>query len=171
MTLTDPDLTTILVFCMAGLLLIQTIALLVALSRITDRARLTEAAAVRITEVIRDRLKEAHQTLEQLAWMEERMPVIEERSNAFIDAAGQRLEQFDARVGETIRKARLRVDESGRKLEYGLAQFNRQTTQLIRDFHYPAGHVAAVLKGVSAGIKAWRMRSSGMPLQDEESFI
>jgi hypothetical protein len=171
MTFTDPNLTTVLVFCMAGLILIQTIGLVVALVRVTNKARLTEAAVVRITEVVGDRMKEAHQTLEQLAWIQERMPLIEERSNAFIDAAGTRLEQFDARVGETIQKATLRVEESGRKLEYGLAQFNRQTTQLIRDFHYPAGHVAAVLKGVSAGIKAWRKTSSGIPLQDEESFI
>lgn len=171
MTIGDPNVTTAMAFCMIGFLVLQTVTLLVVLIRVTSRVRQTEAAVVRMTEIVRDRLRAAHQTLERLAWMNERMPDIEERSNAFLDAAGNRLNQFDTKVGETIQKATERVEDSGRKLEYGLAQFNRQTTQLIRDFHYPARHASAVLKGISAGIRAWRQKGAEIPLQDDENFI
>ena len=164
-------MTTAMVFCMIGFLVLQTVVLLIVLIRVSSGVRQTEGAVARMTEIVRDRLRETHQTLERLAWMNEQMPLIEERSNAFLDAAGDRIVKFDTKVGKTIQKATERVEDSGRKLEYGLAQFNRQTTQLIRDFHYPARHASAVLKGINAGIKAWREKGAELPLQDEENFI
>lgn len=171
MTVTDPTLTTVLVFIMAALVLIQTAGLLIALGKLTVQIRQTEQNLVRMTKMVHGRLEEANALLEHLSGVQGHLEEIATHSNRFLDATGEHIERTNDRLAGLLTTATTKVDESGRTLEYALAQFMRQTTQLSREVHYPAKRISAVLKGIQVGLRTFLSRDRHVPTQDEEAFI
>ena len=171
MAVTDPTLTTVLVLVMAGLVLIQTFGLLVALAKVSSQVRKTEQNLIRITSIIHERLAEAGGMLKRISDMKGYAEELGTRSNQVIDSAGDRIERTNDRIAGLLAAATDKVDASGRTLEYGLTQFTRQTTQLSREVHIPAKRISAVLKGVQVGLKTFLAREHSVPTQDEEIFI
>ncbi len=171
MAVNDPTLTAVLVFIMAGLLLIQTAGLLIALGKLSSQVRKTEQSLVQITEIIHGRLVEANTLLKHLSGMQGQLEQIAVRSNGFIDATGERIEDANSRIARLLGTATTKIEESGRTFEYALAQFMRQTTQLTREVRYPAKRLSAVLKGVQVGLRTLLSRERDVPTQDEEAFI
>lgn len=171
MAVTDPTLTTVLVFVMAAFVLIQTAGLLIALGKLSSQVRKTEQNLIRITKVIHGRMAEANALLKHLSGMQGHLEALAQHSNTFIDVTGDRIERANNRVAGLLGVATDKVDESGRTLEYTLTQFMRQTTQLTREVHYPTKRVSAVLKGIQVGLKTLVSRERTVPTQDEEAFI
>jgi hypothetical protein len=171
MSINDPTAITILVFIMAGLVLIQTVGLLFALGKLSSQVRSAEQSVVEIANVIRGRVAEANALLKYLSGMQTRLEDLASRSNQLIDATGDRIAVANDHIAGLLELATGKVDESGRSVEYVLAQFMRQTTQLTRQVHHPTKRVSAVLKGVQVGLKTLLSRERSVPTQDEEAFI
>ncbi|MEJ2078967.1 MAG: hypothetical protein P8020_11485 [Acidobacteriota bacterium] len=171
MSINDPTAITILVFIMAGLVLIQTVGLLFALGKLSSQVRSAEQSVVEIANVIRGRVAEANALLKYLSGMQTRLEDLASHSNQLIDATGDRIAVANDHIAGLLELATGKVDESGRSVEYVLAQFMRQTTQLTRQVHHPTKRVSAVLKGVQVGLKTLLSRERSVPTQDEEAFI
>jgi hypothetical protein len=171
MSINDPTAITILVFIMAGLVLIQTVGLLFALGKLSSQVRSAEQSVVEIANVIRGRVAAANALLKYLSGMQTRLEDLASRSNQLIDATGDRIAVANDHIAGLLELATGKVDESGRSVEYVLAQFMRQTTQLTRQVHHPTKRVSAVLKGVQVGLKTLLSRERSVPTQDEEAFI
>jgi hypothetical protein len=171
MAITDPTTTTILVFCMAFMVLLQTLGLIVVLALLSSRIEAAEKSMVGLVGVIRHELRETSGLLGKAGWLHGKMPAVERQSLRLLDAASSKLTTADEFAGDRLRRATLKIDEAGRKLEYGLTQFTRQTTLLTRELRRPTGHLSAVVKGVLVGFKALRTRERSAPLQDEDIFI
>ncbi len=171
MTITDPTTLTVLVFFMAFLLLVQTLGLLIALALFSSRIQDAEKSMVGLVGVVRRELQEMSTLFGRAVWFREKLPALERQSLRVLDATSSGLAQADQFAADRLHKATVKVDEAGRKLEYGLTQFTRQTTHLTRELRRPTGQLSAVVKGILAGIKALKTRDRSTPLQDEDIFI
>jgi uncharacterized membrane-anchored protein len=171
MTINDPTLTTVLVFIMAALVLIQMAGLLIAFGKLSSQIRNAERSLVGIAEIVHGRIEEANALLKHLSGVQGRLEELAARSNSLIDTTGDRIGLANEHVAGLLEAATGKVDESGRSLEYALAQFMRQTTLLSRQVHQPAKRVSAVLKGVQVGLRTFLSRERGVPTQDEDAFI
>jgi len=171
MAITDPTTATILVFCMAFMLLLQTLGLIVVMALLSSRIEAAEKSMVGLVGVIRRELQETSGLLGKVGWLHGKLPEVERQSLRLLDSASSKLTRADEFAGDRLHQATLKIDEAGRKLEYGLTQFTRQTTLLTRELRRPTGHLSAVVKGVLVGFKTLRTRERTAPLQDEDTFI
>ncbi len=165
------DLTTVLVFCMAAMVLAQAILLTLALTSLDRRLRRWTVQVTASQEAVGRTLRAASALLAKAAQVTARFPALEQRANHWLEVLAAQTERLDQQAAKGLSAAVRVVEEAGRRIEYGLVQFSRETTVLARKVHLPARQVSAVLKGVRAGLEAWRKPPRMSALQDEEDFI
>jgi hypothetical protein len=153
------------------MLLLQAGVLAITLLKLDRRIQRSQRNLLKANSTLRNALQNTGKLLERIAGLVEYMPTLESRANGLIDRLGAYLDDLDERSASGLVTASRKIEEGGRKFEYALSQFERQTSHLSRSVHYPAGQVSAVLKGIRAGLQAYREKDPQAPLQDEEIFI
>jgi hypothetical protein len=161
----------VLVFCMAGLVLGHAVLLALAFVSLDRRLRHWTDRLTASQAAVGDSLRAASVLLGQVAQVAARLPSLEQKANHWLDVLATQTERLDQQAARGLAEAIRLVDETGRRIEYGLVQFSRETTVLARKVRLPAKQLSAVLKGLRAGLDAWRRPPRPSALQDEEDFI
>jgi hypothetical protein len=91
MAITDPTTATILVFCMAFMLLLQTLGLIVVMALLSSRIEAAEKSMVGLVGVIRRELQETSGLLGKVGWLHGKLPEVERQSLRLLDAASSKL--------------------------------------------------------------------------------
>jgi hypothetical protein len=165
------ELATILVFCMAGLVLLQAVLSALAMAQLGNRLRRWADGLEASQAAVGRTLKVAAQMLSRVAQVSAYLPAIERQISRLLVHASNRLETWDQSFARGLTAATEGIESASRKFEYGLVQFSRQTAVIVRKIRMPALQLSALLKGVGAGLSYWRRGRQPAPLTDEESFI
>ncbi|GAB4117516.1 MAG: hypothetical protein Kow001_17760 [Acidobacteriota bacterium] len=165
------DLTTVLVFCMAAMVLGHAVLLALALVSLDRRLRHWTERLTASQAAVGGSLRAASELLGRVAQIAAGLPRLEQKANHWIDVLAIQTERLDQQAARGLAEAIRLVEETGRRIEYGLVQFSRETTVLARKVRLPAKQLSAVLKGIQAGLHAWRRPPHPSALQDEEDFI
>jgi hypothetical protein len=175
MTVSDPQLVTILVFAMAGLLLLQTLFLLVFMGQVNRRVRKAEKSVVKISKEALETLRTTRSHLEKLSWIKDKLPLAEREITLLLDHISERIRQVNETSEQGLEAVSSRVVEIGRRSELTLNQFLRQSSQVRKWIRYPGLCASAVVHGLFVGLRAYfRHSHEGQPathLPDEEIFI
>lgn len=165
------DLTTVLVFCMAALVLLEGVIQVVALTMLERQLHRWAVRLEASQAAVGGTLQAASHMLSRVALVTVYLPTLERQTNRLLDQVSGRLQVWDEAAARGLAKATEGLDATSRRIEYGLVQFTRQTSLLSRKVQIPAMRLSAMIKGVQAGVDAWRRGRRVSPLMDDENFI
>jgi hypothetical protein len=175
MTSSDPQFVTILAFLIAGLFLIQTLFLLVFVDQVNRRVRRAESSLVKASRKISCGLQRTKQHLQQLSWITDRLPVVAREVNNLLEIASEKARWANEIAAHDIHLSTAHLEETGRRIEFALSQFTRQTSKVRKWIRYPAYCISAIIHGAFTGAKAYTRNSrKGQPAThypDDEIFI
>jgi len=175
MTISNPQLVTILVFVIAGLFLIQTLFLLVFLDQVNRRVRRAEKSLVEASKKASAGLRNAQELLLQVSRVTDRLPLAAQEVNNLLETASVKAQQINEIVAKNIHLSTVHVEETGRRIEFALGQFTRQTSKVRKWVRYPAYFISAIIHGAFTGVRTYtrdsRRRQPATHYPDDEIFI
>lgn len=175
MTISDPQLVTILVFVIAGLSLTQTLFLLVFLDQVNRRVRKAEISLGKLSRKASHSLQNTKQLLQQLSRGTDKLPIVAGEVNRFLDIATEKARLANEIVARDIHFSVVHLEETSRRIEFALHQFTRQSSKVKKWIRYPACFVSAMIHGASTGVKAYTRASHRQQpathYPDDEIFI
>jgi hypothetical protein len=175
MTISDPALVTTLVFLIAGLFLLQTLFLLVFVDQVNRRVRRAERSLNRVSRRATAGFGTAKNYLQQLGVIAEKIPAVANEVDSLLDITVEKVHSANQRAAREIHLTTAHIEETGRRIEFALSQFTRQTSKVRRWIRYPGHCLSAIIHGAFAGVKTYSRDSSrGQPAThypDEEIFI
>ena len=175
MTISDPQLVTILAFVIAGLFLVQTLFLLVFVDQVNRRIRRAEMSLVKASKKASHSLQTLKQQLQQLSRYTERIPAVVHEVNKLLSITSEKARWVDEKIARDIHLSTAYVEEASRRVEFALHQFTRQTSKVRKWIRYPSFFISALIQGTFAGVRAYtrdsRQRQPETHYPDEEIFI
>lgn len=173
MVVNDLDLVTVLVFIMVGLVILQSVGLVIMLAKSNARLQEAESRLQRYSVQMRPLLANLRDALERLKWIPGQLQAFEETTENLLTSVVGGLETANERFKVGLGAGCDRIEEAGRKIEYGLSTFSRQTTRVHRSIRYPASNFSALIHGLTAGIETLRgdKKDPTRHYQEEEDFI
>ena len=175
MTISNPQLVTILALFIAGLFLIQTLFLLVFVDQVNRRVRRAESMLIKVSKQASRGLQSANEYLVQVGRIADTLPVVAREVNKFLDIASEKLYRANEVAAHDIHLGTTYVEEVGRRIEFVLHQFTRQTSKVRKGVRYPAHIVSAIIHGTFTGLKAYsrasRRKQPPTHYSDDEIFI
>ena len=173
MTFQNLELATVLIFVLVGLILAQTIVLLVVISKLNQEMKRSETAASRLAREVGDALTSISAGLGRADWIFRTLPVVEKSVAGLLDSLTSGAGKANESASKGIESALEKIDEAGRQFEFALTKFSRQTSRVRRAVRYPTIGAAALAHGLVTALRTMRepKKRPMRHLHDGERFI
>lgn len=168
------DTATILVWVMAGLILLQTLGIVIAMEIARRKISKTRSTLDHTVEGLVELVHKTQLFLERALPLKERAPELENNLKRLLDATFTGVERADSVTAQGLRAAAQNLEMASRRVDLALAQFVRHTSRISRLVRYPSIQVSAVIQGAAAAFRelsrSKREASTPQPT-GEEDFI
>ena len=175
MSISDPALVNILVFLMAGLFLVQTLFLLIFLDQVNRRVRKAERSLFKVSKKASRGLQTSKKYLHQVNQIAEKLPQVTREVDNLLNLALEKTRQANDRAASDLHSSTAHLEETGRRIEFALNQFTRQTSKVRKWIRYPGNWASAIIHGAFTGVKTYSRESHrkqpATHYADEEIFI
>ena len=173
MTFQNLETVTVVIFVLAAFMLAQTIVILVIISKLDQEMKRVEKSAARFVRVLGEVLTALDEGLGRLDWVFRTLPLAEKNITCVVDSLMSGAGKANQSASKGIESALHSIDEAGRKFEFALTKFSRQTTRVRRAVRYPAISAAALAHGLVTALRTLRepKKRPMRHLHDGESFI
>lgn len=173
MTIENPQLVTVLILCMAGMLFAQALLFVFVLVRTEQKMREMETAMARLSKLAGSSLAATREILEKLGWLPEVMVKLDVKIASMLDAMLHGLGKANDGLEGGIDRVNRSIDDVSRRVDYGLMLFTRQTSRVRRGLRYPALNFSALIHGIKVGLQTLKgeRRTPTRSIHDDENFI
>jgi uncharacterized membrane protein (Fun14 family) len=158
MEIQDLDLALILVIVLAFLILVQTVILLVAFSKLSKMLVTLEQATSSYADQLRVLTRQINAFLPPTS-LGERLPALRSELKNYLQAGVEATKRADESIGRALAVSRARVEQANDTIDTVLSRFSQQTFLVHRAVLHPAMHASAFLHGVFTGVR--RLISGG----------
>lgn len=176
MTFENLELATVLVFIMAGFLLLQAALIVGFVQRLKQEVDSLQPLLSAYSKKALEACGYIKEVLQPLDVIGEKLPEIEETVSQFLAAVSRGIAQADQKCEEGFHNVHEKIHESARKFEARLVQLNRQAAQVNRLARKPSIEASALLHAGATLLKRLlnRDRKGGRPAThapDGQDFI
>ena len=175
MSLIHMDLVFWLIVILAFCLLAQTAFLFVALRKTDQQLVQLQTPLDKLISHTERLLGASRDVVARLQAIGENFPALERSFTQSLEKVSSSLHRADEVTAEGILAARKQVAESGRRAEFALNQFVRQTTKVHRMARTPAIQSVAIVRGATVALRQLLKRGKEPEpfrnFPDEETFI
>ena len=175
MTISDPQLVTVLVYVIAGLFLLQTLFLLVFVDQVNRRTRSAERSLTRLSKKALRGLRLSRQYLHQLNLVAVKLPAVEHEISKMLDIASGKTREANEIASRNISLSIAHIEETSRRIELALTQFTRQTSRVRKWIRFPTYYISAIIHGAFTGVRVYsrdsHRRQPATHVPDDEIFI
>ncbi len=171
MEVSDPQTVTVLVWIMAGLVLINGLSIVMTTALCARAVRQCQIGLERTILKARFFCQEGTRQLERLAGTRERFQHVLQSVRQSLDGAYAAVIVLDGGVERLLRSTRNATLELGREVEYVLLRIEHQTAHFSRIGRHLATQLRALRRGAAAAVEAFGVPTRRRVVTDEDWFI
>jgi hypothetical protein len=173
MTFQNLETATVLIFVLAAFIVAHMIVILVIISKVDQEMKRVEKSATRFAKELREDLTSLNEGLGRLEPVFRTLPLAEKAIAQVVNSLMSGAGRANQNASKGIESALHSIDEAGRKFEFALTRFSRQTTRVRRAVRYPTISAAALAHGFVTALRVLRKpkKRPMRHLNDGESFI